>query len=282
MLSKASERASDKPDNSVLVVLQELRRMEDDRVKAEADARKARLEAEERAREDAAEAARREQQRRVLEEAARLRHEAEAAEARQREEALRREAAERRVRIEAEVALRAERLRLEAEQRRPHGGSAGTERPRSAVRRALPLVVAAALLLGMGGVAARVSRQQQVALEDMQRELARQRDRVPALQADHDRQLRIMKEEMDRNLGRAGGAAGPAGTAAGDSGRRPAEPRKGTATATARERRPPPRRPDVVSAPHERPAVDPVRRPGVKRDVGNDPLGGMEPDPVVK
>jgi hypothetical protein len=281
MLSKANERASDKPENSVLVVLQELRRMEDDRVKAEADARKARLEAEQRAKEDAAEEARREQRQRALEEAARLRHEAEAVEARQREEALRREEAERRFRIEAEVALRAERLRLGAEQRGPHGAGAGMERPRAVVRRALPLVAAAALLLGMGGAAVRISRQQQVVLEDMQRELARQRDRVPALQADHDRQLRMLKEEMDRNLGRAGGAAGPAG---GDSGRWPAEPTnaKGTATATPRNRRDPPRRPDMVSSPQGKPVVDPVRRPGVKPDVGNDPLGGMEPDPVIK
>ena len=80
---------SDRAENSVLFSLKELRRIENERVKAEADARKARAEAERRAKAEAEARARDEESRRVREEEERRQRAENEREARLREDRLR-------------------------------------------------------------------------------------------------------------------------------------------------------------------------------------------------
>ena len=112
MLSKekATLSTSDRPENSVLFSLKELRRLEDERVKAEADARRAQAEAERRAKVEAEQRARDEETRRAREEEERRRRAESEREARQREDRLRVEEAERRARVEGELKLREQQL----------------------------------------------------------------------------------------------------------------------------------------------------------------------------
>ena len=112
---------SERPrENSVLFSLRELRRIEDDRVKKEQDAARAKAEAERQAREAAEQAAREAEERRVRDEAERTRLAREANEQRQREEQLRLQEAERRARVEGEMRINEERMRLEIQHRKKH------------------------------------------------------------------------------------------------------------------------------------------------------------------
>lgn len=106
---------AEKPENSVLFSLKELRRIEDDRVTQEVDDQNAREAAERQAKEDAARLAQEQEQAalRAQEEAARA--EEQAVVNTQREEQMRLQEAEARARVEAQAKLEEERMRLEME-----------------------------------------------------------------------------------------------------------------------------------------------------------------------
>jgi len=146
----SSQRPS---ENSVLFSLRELRRIEDDRVKKEQDASRAKAEAERQAKEAAEQAARDAEERRVRDEAERARMAREAEEQRDREGNLRLQEAERRARVEGEMRINEERMRLEIQHKKKHS-------PVKAV-----LGVAGVLVLIGGGVGYKM-------YSDHQRELA--------------------------------------------------------------------------------------------------------------
>ena len=113
----SSQRPS---ENSVLFSLRELRRIEDDRVKKEQDAARAKAESERQAKEAADQAARDAEDRRVRDEAERARQAREAEEHREREGNLRLQEAERRARVEGEMRINEERMRLEIQHKKKH------------------------------------------------------------------------------------------------------------------------------------------------------------------
>jgi colicin import membrane protein len=106
---------AERRENSVLYSLRELRNIEDDRVKQEEDAEKARVESERQAEEDAKRRAKEEEDRKAIEERDRLARLDAEKERQIREEKLRLEETERRARIEAQAKVDA--ARIEAEMR---------------------------------------------------------------------------------------------------------------------------------------------------------------------
>ncbi len=158
----SSQRPS---ENSVLFSLRELRRIEDDRVKKEQDAARAKAEAERQAKEAAEQAARDAEERRVRDEAERARLAREAEEQRDREGNLRLQEAERRARVEGEMRINEERMRLEIQHKKKHS-------PVKAV-----LGVAGVLVLIGGGVGYKM-------YSDHQRELAVAREEKARVELD--------------------------------------------------------------------------------------------------
>jgi hypothetical protein len=187
---KATPSTSDRPENSVLFSLKELRRLEDERVKAEADARRAQAEAERRARVEAEQRARDEEARRAREEEERRRRAESEHEARQREDRLRLEEAERRARVEGELKLREQLLLEEQRQRHVHGRRFG---------RSAWVAVAAAAALSVavgGGLVAWASRQHQAEKKALERE-------IEQAQLDFDAKLRALEEKALRDVAAA-------------------------------------------------------------------------------
>jgi hypothetical protein len=184
MLSK-----SDRTESSVLFSLKELRRLEDERVKAKADGRKAQAEAERRAKAEAEERAREEEARRVREEEERRKRAESEREARQREDRLRVEEAELRARVEGELELRKEQLLEEQRQRHRQG--------RRFERQAWTAVAAgAALLVAVsGGLAGWASRQHQAEKKALEQEIARRGEQARAAQIDFDAKMRALQEK---------------------------------------------------------------------------------------
>jgi colicin import membrane protein len=112
---------SERPrENSVLFSLRELRRIEDDRVKKEQEAARAKAEAERQAKENAERAAREAEEQRVRNEQDRLRREQDEEQERHREGQLRLQEAERRARVEGEMRINEERMRLEMHHKKKH------------------------------------------------------------------------------------------------------------------------------------------------------------------
>ena len=105
---------ADRRENSLLVSLKELRDLEEDRVREEEDAVRAREEAERRAKEDAIRAAKEAEEAKIREAEDKIRRETEEKERKAREERLRIEEAERRARIEAEAKLEEARIAADA------------------------------------------------------------------------------------------------------------------------------------------------------------------------
>ena len=101
----SSQRPS---ENSVLFSLRELRRIEDDRVKKEQDAARAKAESERQAKEAADRAAREAEERRIRDEVERTRRAQEDAEERQRQDQLRLKEAESRARVDGEMRIHEE------------------------------------------------------------------------------------------------------------------------------------------------------------------------------
>ena len=264
MLSKekATRSTSDRPENSVLFSLKELRRLEDERVKAEGDARRAQAEAERRARVEAEQRARDEETRRAREEEERQRRAESEREARQREDRLRVEEAERRARVEGELKLREQQLlgeqRQRHAQRRRFGRSAGM----AAATGALLLVVVG------GGLTAWASRQHQEK-QALEREIARRDEQARAAQVDFEAKIRALEEKAQRDVAEAKTAKDQA-RILGDL------KRQKQALEAARPR--PPRRTAPAMQPTAAPSKPPFRVPQ-KPEIKDDPLGG---DPAIK
>ena len=187
----------DRPENSVLFSLRELRRLEDERVQAEADAFRAHEEAERRAKADAEQRTRDEATRRAREEEERRQHAERAREARQREDRLRLEEAERRTRVEGELKLR-ERQLLEKQRQE--------DLQRRRLGRSLPMPAAAVatVFLAVGGVlVALASRQHQAEKKALEQEIARQSEEGRAAELAFDRKIRALEEQAHRYLGEA-------------------------------------------------------------------------------
>jgi hypothetical protein len=147
--------------------LKELRRLEDERVKAEADARRAQAQAEQQAKAEAEQRIRDEETRRVREEEERRRRTESEREARQREDRLRVEKAERR-----------------------YGRSAW-----------MAAAAGAALFLAFGGgLAAWASRQHQAEKNALEQEIARGSEQVRAAQLAFDAKIRALEEKAHRYL----------------------------------------------------------------------------------
>jgi hypothetical protein len=254
MLSK-----SDRPENSVLFSLQELRRLEDERVKAEAEARMARAEAERRAKAEAEARARDEETRRVREEEERRKRAESEREARQREDRLRVEEAERRARVEGELELRKQQLLEEQRQRHMQGRGSG----RSAWMAA---AAGAALFVAVGGgLAAWASWQHQAEKNALEREIARRGEQARAAQMDFDARIRVLEQKAHRDLSEAKTAKDQA-RILGDLQRQ----KQAIEAARPRppHRTPPPRQPTAA------PPRPPLRVPQ-KPEIPDDPLGDL-------
>ena len=261
MLSKgkATPSKSDPPENSVLFSLKELRRLENERVNAEADARRVQEEAERRAMAEAEQRTRDEETRRVREEEERRQRAEREREARQREDRLRLQEAERRARVEGELNLRGQQL-LE-EQRRGH--LQGRPIGRSAW---IAAAAGATLFLAIGGgLAGWVSRQHQAERKALEREIARQSEQVQAAQLAFDAKIRALEEKAHRYLGEAKTAKDQA-RILGDL------QRDKQAIEAARPR--PPRRIAPPMQPTAAPPPSTFRVPQ-KPEINDDPVGGL-------
>jgi hypothetical protein len=199
MLSKekATPSKSDRPENSVLVSLKELRRLEDERLEAEANARRARAEAERRAKLEAEQRTRDEETRRAREEEERRRRAESEREERQREDRIRVEEAERRALVEGELKLRERRLLEEQRQRHVPGRRFGRSAGRAAAAGALLFVAVG------GGLAAWASRQHQAEKKALERELASRDDQARAAQLDFEAKIRALEEKAQRDVAEA-------------------------------------------------------------------------------
>jgi hypothetical protein len=245
MLSKekATPSKSDRRENSVLFSLRELRQLEDERVKAEADARRAQAEAEQRAKAQAEQRAKAQAEQRTRDEETR----------RLREEE------ERRARVEGELRAR-EQQRLE-EQRQRH-----LQERRFGRSAWMAAAAGATLFLAAGGgLAAWASRQHRAETKALELEITRQSEQVRAAQLAFDAKIRALEEQADRYLSEAKTAKEQA-RILGDL------QRQKQAIEAARPRAPhrtaPPMQP--TAAPQKPPFQVP-RKP----DINNEPLGGL-------
>ena len=251
---KATPSKSDRTESSVLFSLRELRRLEDERVRAEADARRAKAEAERRARAEAEQRGREEQARRVREDEER-RQRAES----EREDRLRVEEVERRARVEGEIQLR-ERQRLEEQRQRQLQG----RRVGRSAWMAAAVVTTLCLTVG-GGLAAWTSQQHQAERKALEQELARRGEQMRAAQLAFDARIRAL-EEMARSY------PGDARTA-NESASSPADPQRPKPPAEPTRPRPP-HRTGARSQPAGGPPPSPFRVPH-KPEIGDEPLGGL-------
>jgi hypothetical protein len=256
MLSKekATLSTTDRPENSVLFSLKELRRFEDERVKAEADARRAQAEAERRAKAEAEQRARDEETCRAREEEER-RH--------QREDRLRVEEAERRARVEGELKLRQQQLLAEERQRHVQGRRIGRSAGMAAATGALLLVAVG------GGLTAWASRQHQTEKESLEREIARRDDQARAAQLDFEAKVHALEEKARRDVAAAKTAKDQA---------RVLNDLKRQKQALEAVRPRPPRRTAPPIQPTAAPSKPTFRVPQ-KPEIIDDPLGG---DPAIK
>jgi hypothetical protein len=265
MLSKekATASKSDRADNSVLFSLKELRRLEDERVKAEADARRAQAEAERRAKAEAEQRARDEEARRAREEEERRRRAESEREEREREDRLRVEEAERRARVEGELRLKERQLLEEQRQRHVHGRRFGKSAGMAATAVAVLLVAVG------GGLAARASQQHQAEKQALVREIASRDDQARAAQLDFEAQIRALEAKARRDVAAAKTEKEQA---------RILNDLSRQKQALERTRPRPPRR----TAPPMQPAaatLKPTYRVPTKPDIKDDPLGG---DPAIR
>jgi hypothetical protein len=254
MLSKGNAAPS-KSENSVLFSLKELRRLEDERLQAEADARKAQAEAERRAKADAEQRAREEEARRVREAEERRKRAESEREAREREDRLRLEEAERRARVEGELKLKERQLLEEQKQRHLHGRRSGkTAWIAGAAGVALTLAVG-------GGLMARASQQHQAEKEAFERVMAQTR----AEQLAFEEKIRALEEKARREIGEAKTPTDRA-RILGDL------QRQKRAVEVARQ--PPSRRTAPPTPPIVAP-TNPTFRVPPKRVIPDDPVGGL-------
>lgn len=116
----------ERKEDSVLHSLKELRRIEENRIRAEQEVERQRIEEEKRLEEEAKRKAKEEEERRVREERERLEREKQQRERQEREDKLHLEAAERKARIDAQAKIEAARVQAEvsakAQAKKPHVG----------------------------------------------------------------------------------------------------------------------------------------------------------------
>jgi hypothetical protein len=184
----SSQRPS---ENSVLFSLRELRRIEDDRVKKEQDAARAKAEAERQAKEAAEQAAREAEERRIRDEAERARMAREAEEQREREGNLRLQEAERRARVEGEMRINEERMRLEIQHKKKHS-------PIKAV-----LGVTGVLVLIGGGVGFKMYSDHQKELAAAREEKARVEIEAKKKQAEVEARYAMIERDFAEKLKKA-------------------------------------------------------------------------------
>ena len=177
--------------------MKELRRLEDERLKTEADARRAQAEAERRARVEAEQRTRDEEARRAHEEEQQRRRAESEREARQREDRLRLEEAERRARVEGELKLRERQLLEEQRQRHAQGHRFGRSAGIAAATVTLLFVAVG------GGLAAWASRQHQAEKSALEREIANRVDRARATQLDFEAKIRALEEKAQHDVAEA-------------------------------------------------------------------------------
>ena len=184
----SSQRPS---ENSVLFSLRELRRIEDDRVKKEQDAARAKAEADREAREAADRAAREAEERRVRDEAERARMAREAEEQREREGSMRLQEAERRARVEGEMRINEERMRLEMQHKKKHS-------PVKAV-----VSVAGVIVLIAGGVGFKMYSDHQKELATAREEKARVEIEAKKKQAEIEARYAMIEKDFAEKLKKA-------------------------------------------------------------------------------
>ena len=183
---------SERPrENSVLFSLRELRRIEDDRVKKEQEAARAKAEAERQAKEASERAARDAEERRIRDEAERARLAREEEEHREREGSLRVQEAERRARVEGEMRINEERMRLEMQHKKKHS-------PVKAV-----LTVAGILVVIGGGVGYKMYSQHQAELATERAERARIEAQARKERAELEAKLVGIEKNMNDQLAKA-------------------------------------------------------------------------------
>jgi hypothetical protein len=184
----SSQRPS---ENSVLFSLRELRRIEDDRVKKEQEAARAKAEAERQAKEAADRATREAEERRARDEAERARLAREADEQREREGSLRLQEAERRARVEGEMRINEERMRLEMQHKKKHS-------PIKAV-----VSVAGVIVLIAGGVGYKMYSEHQKELAIAREEKARVEMDAKKKQAELESRYAMIEKEFADKLKKA-------------------------------------------------------------------------------
>jgi len=184
----SSQRPS---ENSVLFSLRELRRIEDDRVKKEQDAARAKAESERQAKEAADRAAREAEERRIRDEVERTRRAQEDAEERQRQDQLRLKEAESRARVDGEMRIHEERMRLEMQHKKKHS-------PVKAV-----VTVAGVLVLIGGGVWYKMHSDHQAELAAKDAEKARIEMEAKKAQAMLEAKLVNIEKNMNDQLAKA-------------------------------------------------------------------------------
>jgi hypothetical protein len=263
MLSKekATPSKSDRPENSVLLSLKELRRLEDERVKAETDARREKVEAQLRAKAAAEQRTRDEETRRVREQEERRQRAESEREARHREDRLRAEEAERRARVEGERKLGTQQLLEQQRQRLVQGRGFGRSAWISAA------AGAALFLVVGGGLAAWGSRRHQAEKKALETEIARRGEHARAAQLAFDAKLRALEEMAHRYAGDAK-TANDQLRIVGDL------QRQKQSVEAARPR--PPRRTTPPMQPTAAAPKPPLHVPQ-KPEIGDDPLGGLPP-----
>jgi colicin import membrane protein len=265
MLSKekATPSNSDRPENSVLFSLKELRRLENERVKAEADARRAQAEDDRLAKAEAEQRARDEETRRTREEEERRCRADSERQERQREDRLRVEEAERRARVEGELRLRERQLL--AEQRRRH-----VQRRRFGRPAGMAAAAGAVLFVAIGGgLAAWASQQHQAEKKALEREIASRDDQARAAQLDFEAKIHALEEKAQRDVAEAKTAKDQA-RILGDL-KRQKQALEGA--------RPRPSRRTVLPLQPTTATPKPAFRVPQKPEIKDDPLGG---DPAVK
>jgi hypothetical protein len=183
---------SERPrENSVLFSLRELRRIEDDRVKKEQEAARAKAEAERQAKEASERAAKDAEERRIRDDAERARLAREEEEHREREGNLRVQEAERRARVEGEMRINEERMRLEMQHKKKHS-------PVKAV-----LTVAGILVVIGGGIGYRMYSQHQAELATERAERARIEAQARKERAELEAKLVGIEKNMNDQLAKA-------------------------------------------------------------------------------
>lgn len=184
----SSQRPS---ENSVLFSLRELRRIEDDRVKKEQEAARAKAESERQAKEAADRAAREAEERRIRDEEERARVAREAEEHREREGNLRLQEAERRARVEGEMRINEERMRLEMQHKKKHS-------PVKAV-----VSVAGVIVLIAGGVGFKMYSDHQKELATAREEKARVEMEAKKKQAELEARYAMIEKDFADKLKKA-------------------------------------------------------------------------------